>query len=107
MNTWMAKTKKFADGKFFSNDCFNFKRNFVLKISLNHKGIDFYSYNLDLGINNKIQKLLQSVDAWILEKKCLKDILVGLREKRLSSLSRGGSSSYIKTSTYVELVDDF
>jgi hypothetical protein len=43
---------------------------------------------------------------WTIEKRCLKDIILTLRDRRPPSLSHG-LSSHIKSSTFVELIDDF
>ena len=101
-----TKMKRFPDGKFFSNDCFNFKRHFLLKLSLNRKGIDLFTYNMDPSINYKLQQLLHSIELWSLERKTLKEYLLILKEKRSPSLSKR-ISSYIKRVSSIEVTDDF
>lgn len=55
---WIQSIKQYPDGKFFGNEAFNFKRNFLMHVSIDSMGIRYFTYNVNRNVNYLMVKNL-------------------------------------------------
>lgn len=61
MHVWLQKMKQCSENQFFSNESYFFKRHFLLRVSLKDKGLDYFSYNVNLKICAKIENFIKAL----------------------------------------------